>query len=176
VGKSVEASMKFSCRLLTRFALVCFFVASISAAAFADGSHDRTQFGHDVTVASGEVVNEVTCFGCSVRIRGHVSTDVTTFGGSVIVEENGSVGTDITTFGGNLRLEKGVRIGHDVTIFGGRLLRDSEASIGGDVTTFTGSVWMILIFALPLLFVAGLVVLIIWLVRLATRPTIPAAA
>jgi hypothetical protein len=167
--------MKFS-RLLTGFALCCVLVA-LSGAAFADSSgRDRTQFGHDITVAPGETVNEVTCFGCSVRIRGHVTTDVTTFGGSVIVEDEGSIGTDVTTFGGNLRLDKGVKVGHDVTIFGGRLQRDSEASIGGDVTTFAGSFWMILIFALPILILAGLIALIIWIVRLATRRTVPAAA
>jgi hypothetical protein len=168
--------MKFS-RSLLGFALCCFFVASISISALADGGgRERTQFGHDITVAPGETVTDVTCFGCSVRIRGHVATDVTTFGGSVIVEDEGSVGTDITTFGGNLRLDRGVKVGHDVTIFGGRLQRDSEASIGGDVTTFAGSFWMILIFVLPILVLAGLVALIVWIVRVATRRTIPAAA
>jgi hypothetical protein len=165
--------MKFS-RSLTCIAVCCFL--AFSSAAFADSGGERAQFGHDITVAPGETVTDVVCFGCSVRIRGHVSTDVTVFGGNVIVEDDGSIGTDVTTFGGNLRLDKGVHVGHDVTIFGGRLQRDSEASIGGDVTAFTGSFWMILIFVLPILFLAGLVALIVWIVRVATRRPVPAAA
>ncbi len=165
--------MKFS-RSLILFALCCFL--ALSGVAFADGGGERTQFGHDITVAPGETVTNVTCFGCSVRIRGHVGTDVTVFGGSVIVEDEGSVGTDVTTFGGNLLLDKGVKVGHDVTIFGGRLQRDSEALIGGDVTTFTGSFWMILVFVLPILVLLGFIALIIWIVRRTTHRTVPVTA
>ena len=37
-------------------------VSAFGIPAFAEGSHDRTQFGHDVTVGSDEKVAEVTCF------------------------------------------------------------------------------------------------------------------
>ena len=72
--------------------------------------------------------------------------------------------------------EELVSRGHDVTLFGGRIVRDTEASIGGDVTAFTGSLWMVMIFGFPLLLLAGVVALIIWLVRLASRRAVPAAA
>lgn len=165
--------MKFS-RSLILFAVCCLLV--LPGAALADSGGERTQFGHDITVAPGETVTDVTCFGCNVRVRGHVSTDVTVFGGSVIVEDEGSIGTDVTMFGGNLRLDKGVKVGHDVTIFGGRLQRDSEASIGGDVTAFTGSFWMILVFVLPIIVLLGFIALIIWIVRRTTQRTVPVAA
>ena len=42
------------------------------AAAFADGSRDRTQFGRNISIAPGEEASDVTCFGCSIRVRGHV--------------------------------------------------------------------------------------------------------
>ncbi len=73
---------------------------------FADGDRDRTQFGHRITIGPGEEVSDVTCFGCSVHVRGHVAGDVTTFGGSVVVEDQGQIDGDLTTFDGDLRLDK----------------------------------------------------------------------
>ena len=58
---------------LIRFSLV----ALLAAPVFAEGSHDRTQFGHDITVGSEEKVAE--------RIRRDsqalVGGDITTFAG-----------------------------------------------------------------------------------------------
>jgi len=158
--------------LLLALLLLC---ATASVPAFADGSHDRTQVGHDINVGPGDEISEATCFGCSIRVHGHVEGDVTSFGGSVVVEEQGKVDGDATVFGGGLRLEKNVSIGGDVAVFGGRLRRDPTATIGGDITDFGGAGWMILIFALPLFFLGAFIALIVWIVRLATRQSVPAA-
>ncbi len=150
---------------------------ALSSAAFADGSRDRTQFGHDISIAPGEEVSDVTCFACSVRVRGHVAGDVTTFGGGVVVEDDGQVAGDMTSFGGDVRLDKGVKIAGDVTVFGGRLRRDSEAVVNGDVTNFSGTGWLFLVFGLPLVILGALLALIIWLVRrMIRRPAMPVAA
>ena len=125
--------------MLFRFFLIGVFLSSFAVCAFAENSHDRTQFGHDIVVGAGEEVSQVTCFGCSVRVRGHVAGDVTTFAGGVVVEDQGQIGGDLTSFGGSLRLEKEANIGGDVTVFGGRIRRDESAKIGGDVSTFTGT-------------------------------------
>jgi hypothetical protein len=162
--------------MVFRFFLTGVFLLSLSAAAFADGSHDRTQFGHDITVGPEEDVSEVTCFGCSVRVRGRVAGDVTTFGGAIVVEDQGQVGGDLTSFGGNLRLEKEANIGGDVTIFGGRIHRDDSAKIGGDVSTFSGRFWLLLIFGLPFVILGGFIALIVWIVRMVTRREAPVPA
>jgi hypothetical protein len=167
-------------RIDTRFAslsLICLaFVVSMSAASWADDTHDRTQFGHNITVNAGEQVTEVTCFGCSVHVRGHVAGDVTTFAGNVIVEDGGEIDSDLTTFGGEVRLDKGSQVGAGVTVFGGRLRRDPEAQIEGDVTTFNGTYWLFLIFGLPVAVLAGLVFLVVWIVRRLTRAGVPVTA
>jgi hypothetical protein len=145
--------------------------------AFAKGSHDRTQFGHDVSIGPDEQVAEVTCFGCSVRIRGHVDGDVTTFGGSVVVEHDGVIGGDTTTFAGDVRLDAGTTV-KDITVFGGRVRRDSGASVGGDVTTFGGgaALWLFIVFGLPFLALGAFIALIVWLVRRFTHRSVPMAA
>ena len=153
------------------------FVMALGVPAFADGSHDRTQFGHDVIVGADETVAEVTCFSCSVRVRGHVDGDVTTFGGSVAVEHEGFIGGDTTTFGGDVRLDGGANV-KDVTVFGGRIRRDSGASVGGDVTTFGGGtgLWLFIVFGLPFLVLGAFIALIVWLVRRFTRRAVPVPA
>ena len=151
----------------------CLFFAAFAAAASGDSSPERTQFGHNITIGPDEQVGEVTCFGCTVRVRGHVTSEVTTFGGSVILEDQGQIDSDVTVFGGNIRLDKDSKIGGDVALFGGRLSRDADSSIGGDVSTFTGGIWLFLIFGLPFLLLGAFIALIIWLVRRFTRPPVP---
>ena len=152
------------------------FVLILCAAAVAEASGDRTQFGHDITIGPNEAASDVTCFGCSVRVRGHVATDVTVFGGSVLVEGDGQVGGDATVFMGNVRLDRNVKVNGDVTVFGGRIHRDAGAAIGGDVTNFAGAIWILLILGLPLVMLGAFVALIVWLVRRLTRPRVPATA
>jgi len=159
---------------IVRLLISLCFVASLSCFAFADDSHDRTQFAHNITVAPGEKATDVTCFGCSVRVRGHVGGDVTTFFGNVTIEGEGQVGGDTTVFAGSVRVDRGVSV-RDVTIFGGELHRDSGATVG-DVTEFRGGWWLLLIFGLPLALLGAVIALIVWLVRMATRHRVPLAA
>ncbi len=150
--------------------------AALTTPALAAGSHERTQFGRDIVIEPNEQVSEATCFGCSIRVRGHVATDATAFGGSVIVEEGGQVDTDATVFGGSVRLAPNTKIGGDVTVFGGHVDRDRAVTIGGDVAVFTGGLWVFLIFGLPFVVLGGLVALIVWVVRRFTQPSVPATA
>ena len=152
------------------------FLGALSGTAFADAPRDRTQVGSNITIRPGEEAGDVTCFGCSIRVRGHVSSDATAFGGSVIIEDGGEVGGDITTFGGGIRLGKEVKVRGDVTVFGGRIQRDPAATVGGDVTTMGGPGWMVLIFLTPLIFLGLFVALIVWVIRRLLRPAVPAAA
>jgi hypothetical protein len=152
------------------------FCSIFSSVAFADSPREYTQFGRDVTIASGEEASDVTCFGCSVRIRGHVLGDVTVFAGRVTIEEQGQVNGDATVFGAGIRLEKEAKVNGEVTVFGGDIHRDPAASIGGDITNFRGTIWIFLIFGLPLAILGAFIALIVWMIRRLTRPSVPAPA
>jgi cytoskeletal protein CcmA (bactofilin family) len=136
-----------------------------------DSAHDRTHFGSDITVAADEEVGDVTCFGCSVRVRGHASGDVTVFGGTVTIESKGDVDGDLTSFAGNVALEDGSEVDGDVAVFGGRVRRDPGATVDGDVTNFRGTIWAILIFGLPLVIFGAFIALIIWVIRRVVSPS-----
>jgi hypothetical protein len=167
--------MTHSARPLRSFiSLLVLVIVALSSAALAD--HDRTQVGHTINIGPDEEVGDATCFGCSIRVRGHVSGDVTAFGGSVVVEEEGQIGGDATVFGGDIRIDKAAKIARDVTVFGGRIRRDPAAKVGGDVTTMGGPGWIFLIFLIPLIFIGLFIALIVWIIRRLLRPSVPIAA
>jgi hypothetical protein len=139
-------------------------------------SADLTQFGSDITVETNQQVGEVTCFGCSVRVRGHVNGNVTVFAGGITIEEQGEVAGDLTNFGRGVRLDRSAKVDGDVTVFGGAVRRDVDASVGGEVTNFKGSPWLFLVFGLPVAILAGIVLFVVWLVRRFTRPAVPVTA
>ena len=168
--------MTHSVRRLRFLSSSLIFIVALSSAALADGNRDRTQVGNTINIGPGEEVQDATCFGCSVRVRGHVAGDVTVFGGSVVIEQNGEVNGDATIFGGDLRIEKDAKIARDVTVFGGRIRRDPASTVGGDVTNMGGPGWMFLIFLTPLIFLGVFIALIVWLIRIIMRPRVPAAA
>jgi hypothetical protein len=148
----------------------------LSAAAYAKNNSTITRIGNNIVVGPSDEVADVTCVGCNIRIRGLVSGDVTTVGGSVALEDQAQVAGDVTSVGGNLRLEKSVKVAGDVTVIGGTIDRAPGASIAGDVTGLGGRGWMLLVFLAPLFVLALLIALIVWLVQRARRPAIPATA
>ena len=151
-------------------------LAALSSLAHANAARERTQFGHDVSIGPNEDSGEITCFGCNVRVRGHVNGDITVFGGSVQIEGQGNVDGDMAVFAGGLRLERETKVKGDLAVFGGRIQRDPGAEVGGDTTDFAGPVWIFVIFALPLIVFSGIVAAIVLLVRRLTRPSLPVAA
>ncbi|MFZ0806931.1 MAG: hypothetical protein WAN03_12135 [Candidatus Sulfotelmatobacter sp.] len=159
-----------------KLASVFLVVVAFSMSAAAQSTHSRTQFGSGITIGPGEQADDATCFACSIHIRGQVSGDVTTFGGTIVIEDGGEVAGDATSFGGDVRLDKDTQVSGGVTVFGGRVHRDPAASIGGDVTNFSGFIWIFLIFVLPLFVIGGFIALIIWVVRRLTRSSVPVSA
>jgi len=167
--------MEFQHKLI-RGPLFILFVLALSVPSFAAASHDRTQFGRDIVIGPGENASDATCFGCSVRVRGHIQGDATVFGGSIVVEDDGKVNGDTTCFGGNVRLENGATV-QSVTVFGGHVYRDARATVLGDVTNFGGGpIWLVLIFGFPFVVLGAFIALIVWLVRRMTRHGVPVAA
>ena len=166
--------MSFSSTRWLTASLLC--VLTLAPIALAEKDRDRTQVGHTINIGSDELVTDATCFGCSIRVRGHVSSDVTAFGGSVVIEQDGQVDGDVTTFAGGIRLDKEATVKGDVTVFGGRIQRDPTATVGGEITNMGGPGWIVLIFLAPMIFLGLFVALIVWLIRRLLRPAMPSTA
>ncbi|HTZ82474.1 MAG TPA: hypothetical protein VMB66_04750 [Candidatus Acidoferrales bacterium] len=168
--------MSFRLGFLATFFLCVTLLALAPRDALADDhdGHDRTQMGRTIVVGPDEEVGDATCFGCTIRVKGHVAGDATTFGGSIIVEDQGQIAGDTTSFGGDIRLENQVKVDGDVTVFGGHIRRDPGAVIGGSVTNMSGGGWILLIFVAPFIVFGLFVWFVVWLIRRLIRPGVPA--
>jgi cytoskeletal protein CcmA (bactofilin family) len=149
---------------------------AVSTTAFAASKSDRTSWGHNINIGPNEEVSDVTCFGCSIYIRGQVSGDVTTIGGSALIEDQGQVAGDVTAIAGNVELDKQVQIAGDVTVVGGNLRRESQAKVAGDVTSMGGRGWIVPILLAPFVILGLVVALIVWLIQRQRKPAPHAAA
>jgi len=161
-------------RLRTVFGALVVFCLALSSVAFAKDNRSYTQVGHSINIGPNDQVADVTCFACSVRVRGQVAGDVTVFGGSVILEDHAQVAGDVTTFGGDIRLDEGVKVAGDATVFGGQIRRDPAATISGDVTSMGGHGWLVPIILAPFLALGLLVAFVIWLVQRRRTPAVAA--
>ena len=145
-------------------------VVSISGFALARSGAERFQMNHDIHVAADDNSGDVTCINCSVYVRGHISGDIFTLNGDIVVEQNGQVAGDLATLGGNVRLEGGTQVGGDIAAIGGAVRRDNAAIIGGAVSAMGNRSWALIIILLPMLVLAALVALVVWLVQRARQP------
>jgi cytoskeletal protein CcmA (bactofilin family) len=146
---------------------------TLSTMAFARNQSERTSWGNNITIGPNEKVSDLTCFGCSIYVRGEVAGDVTVFAGSIVLEDQGQVAGDVTAFAGNIRLDPAVKVAGDVTLFGGEMRRASQATISGDVTTMGGRGWIVPILLAPFVILGLLVAFVVWLVQRARRPSLP---
>jgi len=155
---------------LTTCVLVCL---ALSTAAFGASASDRTSFGHNISIGPNEAASELTCFGCSIRVRGPVAGDVTAFFGSVVIEGQGQVNGEVTVLGADLRLDQAVKIKGDATVLGGEIRRDPQASIEGEVTTIGGRGFAVLILLFPFVILGLLIAFVVWLIQRSRRPATP---
>ena len=146
---------------------------SLPTAAFAASNPDRTSWGHTLSIGPNEEAGDMTCLGCSIYIRGQVSGDATTVGGSIFIEDQGQVAGDVTAVAGDVRLDKEVKVAGDVTVVGGGLRRDPQAERLGDVTSVGGRGWVIPILLAPFVFLGLLIAFVVWLIQRSRRPSIP---
>lgn len=152
--------------LLRCLSMLALAVAVTATSAFAKSNGSEiTQFGHDIRIGEDQKADEVTCINCSVYVRGQVSGDITTIHGNVVLEGNGMIAGEVATILGDLRLDDGTQIAGDVAVIGGKIRRPPTARIAGDVTVLQGKSWVLLMLLSPFLILAGIIALIVWLVR-----------
>src|SRR5579883_53053 len=143
--------------------LLCTILATAFSAspAFAKDSSDITQFGHDVRIEADQTADQVTCFGCSVYVRGQVA--------------GGMIAGEVTSFWGDVRAADNTKLAGDITVMGGSLRRQPTATVAGEVTTFQSRGLVLIILLSPFVVLGGIIALVIWLVRHNRRST-PAMA
>jgi hypothetical protein len=161
--------MKLS--LLPRFTLIALFLVIALPAAFAKNSGGEiTQFGRDIHISPDQKAADVTCFNCSIYVDGQVGGEITAFHGNIVLQDGAMVGGEVTDFLGDVRMGQDSKIAGELTVLGGKLRRPSTASVAGDVTVMEGTAWVYIMVLGPFVFLAGVIALIIWLVRRKKTP------
>jgi hypothetical protein len=144
--------------------LVAFAVVSLSLPAFAKSDNDRAGVGDNITIEEGQTAGDVACAFCSVHVHGEVKGDVAVLFGDITVDAGKSIGGDVAALGGNLNLGAGSWVGGDVAIAAGQIQASDGAAIHGSRAVAPSKIWVLLPFV-PLLALAGLIWLIVWLVQ-----------
>ncbi len=149
---------------LSRSLAAAFLLLLSTTAAHARSNSDHASFGHDITIAEGETASDIACAFCSVQIHGDVHGDVAVLFGSVTVDSGHRVSGDVAIAGGDLTLAPDASVGGDVAIAAGDLNLAPSSTVHGDRAVFSGRFWLLVPFA-PLLILAGLIYLIVYVVR-----------
>jgi hypothetical protein len=144
--------------------VLLFVLAGVLAAAPLFAESDHVSIGHDITVSDGAPLQDVVCVFCSIRVHGEVNGDVVAVLGDVSVDRGRSIAGDLVAVGGNVSLANDAAIDGDLSIVGGHLETAQGASVHGDSSVMDGRGWLLLPLA-PLLVLAGVIWLIVWLVR-----------
>ncbi|HWX93392.1 MAG TPA: polymer-forming cytoskeletal protein [Terriglobales bacterium] len=156
----MKQSAFFRPPLLAVLLLVC-----VAPYASAKNNSEYTQFGHDIRIGANQKTHDLTCIHCSIYVHGQVAGDVTAIHGNVVVDGDASVAGDVTAVLGDIRVDKGTKVAGDLTAVGGKVSRQPEATVAGDVTSLEGQSWFWLILGFPVLLIAGIIALIVWLVQ-----------
>ena len=78
---------------------------------------DIAQVFHDIIIGPNATANVVQCFGCNVYVRGHVTSDILTGGGSIYI--SGLVDGNALAVGGHIDSRSGGELrGHAMAIGG----------------------------------------------------------
>lgn len=149
----------------------CLFIAALlvtpALPASAKGHHndnDRVSVGSSITVPEGESASDIACAFCSVHIQGEVTGDVAVFLGSVVVEPGHTIAGDTAIVGGDLKLGEGSSVNGDVAIVAGSANVAEGATIHGDRAIIPPPLGTLILLA-PLMILAGIIWLIVYLVR-----------
>src|SRR5580692_8528519 len=113
-----------------------FLMFALASAALGQSPGNRTYFGEDIYVASGQQVHNATCFFCSVQVEGDLTGHVFVLFGSLNV--SGQVRRDATVIVGNAVVDSQARIGGDTVVLGGNAVYETDESLSGSAYVLGG--------------------------------------
>lgn len=112
------------------------FLLVLVTAAFGQSRGNRTHFGEDIYVASGQQVHNATCIFCSVQVEGDLTGRVLVLFGSLNL--SGRVEGGATVIGGNAVVDSQARVGGDTIVLGGNAVYETDESLSGSAYVVGG--------------------------------------
>jgi hypothetical protein len=115
-GEKGAVRLRLSRNLAIPLLLLCVIPAAAGQSS-PKNPRDRSQMFRDVIVAPNETANVVQCFACNVYVRGHVTGDIVTGGGSIYI--SGPVDGVAFAIGGHVELRADGELYGDAVAIGG---------------------------------------------------------
>jgi hypothetical protein len=113
-----------------------FLMFVLASAALGQPPGNRTYFGEDIYVASGQQVHNATCVFCSVQVEGDLTGHVFVLFGSLNL--SGRVEGGATVIGGNAVVDSQARVGGDTVVLGGNAVYETDESLSGSAYVVGG--------------------------------------
>jgi hypothetical protein len=113
-----------------------FLTFLLASAALGQSPGNRTYFGEDIYVASGQQVHNATCVFCSVQVEGDLTGRVFVLFGSLNL--SGRVEGGATVIGGNAVVDSQARVGGDTIVLGGNAVYETDESLSGSAYVVGG--------------------------------------
>ena len=149
------------------FWILALVIGGLVPALHADNG-DQVHLARRIVVEQNETAGNLVCIGCAIRMHG-TSQDIVAIGGSIDID--GEVTGDVVSLGGSIRLGENAEVSGDVDCVGGSIWRHSNAIVRGSMASQSGVIILAGLVLAPLLPLAFVIVLIVWLVRRNQRPT-----
>jgi len=126
-------------------------------------------FGDAVSVAEGEVQENIISFGGHVTVEGRIKESIVVFGGSITL--SGEVGDSVVGFGSKITLTSTAVVKNDVASIGGTLNKEPGCVIEGDTVYFKGGQALSKLFSgsifsfplIPIILIIKLIGFFVWL-------------
>lgn len=127
---------------------------------------DRVQFFQNISIGQDERVDSAVCMFCSIHVAGTTGDTVAILGDIVV---DGTVTGDCVSVGGGIKLNDDASVAGDAVAIGRGLYRDPNATVKGDAVSQSGPIvyfgLFLGLFVIPLLPIAFIIALIVWLFR-----------
>jgi hypothetical protein len=149
---------------MRRWLLAVAVLFATTLPAFARSDEGRASVGNNITVPEGETAGDIACVFCTVRVHGDIKGDVAVLFGKIDVDPGRTISGDLAAFGADLNLGPGATIGGDVALAAGDANLAPGAMVHGSSMVLPSRIWLLLPLA-PFLILAGLIWLIVYIVR-----------
>ncbi len=149
---------------MSKLLLAAFIVIALLSKGTHGSGNDRVAIFSPIDIAEGDTVGDVACAFCSVNIHGDVHGDIAVIFGTVTADPNRTISGDVAILFGRLFLNDNGHIGGDLATALSTVEIAPSATISGDRAIMKSSLGLTVLVG-PILIIAGIIGLIIFLVR-----------
>lgn len=140
-----------------------FFAAYLSHATHGSGD-DRVALFSTINIEEGQTAGDVACAFCTVNVKGDVGGDMAVLFGTINAAPGRTISGDVAVLFSTLRLEDDDRINGDLAAALSTTRIPASVSIHGDRSVLSSGLGLAVL-AGPLMILAGILGLVIFLVR-----------